>query len=967
MNFFKFNNYQDVLLVILVILFFQISFFLIPGCQPVPELSRPQSPIVLSGSNCLFISIDTLRADHLGCYGYNAIETPNIDALASEGILFSKAYTPVPVTLPAHSTMLTGLFPIGHGVRNNGTFRLEDENLSLAEIFRKAGYRTGAFIGSFVLDSRFGLDQGFEVYDDQMDSGGKQKVLFYNERPAEKVIDSAIQWIKEEDNRPFFAFIHCFDPHAPYDPPSPYKERYSKNLYDGEIKYVDEVLGRLFMTLKELNLYDNTLICFTSDHGEGLGEHNEKTHAIFIYDATLHVPLIFRYPVKISPGQVAEQEVSLTDIFPTILDLLGFQYNGSVQGIPILNTEMLAQRKFEMYCETFYPLYNHKWSPLEGIRTAEWKYIRAPRSELYHLTEDPNELIDLYEKRPDLVKEWDKRLDGMIQKFSIKDASQRAKRSLDKDTKEKLESLGYIWTTSIGDEDANTSYPDPKDMIGLLEFLNRGTYFYMTGDYDKAIEEFKSLLKVNPNDVFTHFVLGYVYDKKGWSNMAIEELEEAIRLDPGYINAYNNLGTIYNRLGKREEATEMFNMAIELNPTYIEAYDNLGVVYYMKKDYDQAMGYFRKAIELEPTYSQAYNNIGSIFVAKGRFADAIEPIQKALEHDPNLTDAYNNLGSAYLGLGSLQEAENLFKKALERDPNHDEARVNLATVYISMNQYDLAHQAIDKIIAKDPGIAKAYNSLGTLLIKEGRLEEAIEQFKESIYLDPDASETYYNLGIAYFSSGKLDDAIREYQRALKIDPYNPGAYVNLGIAKFHKGLIDQAITDYEKAKEMDPDNIEAMVNLGVAYYNLGLFEKAVKEYEQALNIEPENMQALINLGLAYFSLGQIDRAIDEYQMILDKDPNHTEAMVNLGVAYFNQQRYQEAIQQYQKVLKHQPQNFQAYYGLGYSFLIMGSYNEALQYLNEALRIKPDYIEAQILLEKVSSMATLGIKPILGFP
>ncbi|MGA1863472.1 MAG: tetratricopeptide repeat protein [bacterium] len=964
MNFPKVNNYKNLLY---VILFFQISFFLITGCRPVPELSRLQPPIVLSGNNCLFISIDTLRADHLSCYGYDGMETPNIDALATEGIRFSKAYTPVPVTLPSHSTMMTGLFPIGHGVRNNGTFRLEDENVTLAEIFSKAGYRTGAFIGSFVLDSRFGLNQGFEVYDDQLASGGDQKVLFYNERPAEKVIESALQWIKEKDDRPFFAFIHCFDPHAPYDPPSPFKEEYSGNLYDGEIKYVDEMLGRLFSSLKELNLYDNTLICFTADHGEGLGEHNEKTHAIFIYDPTLHVPLIFRYPERISPGQVVDQEVCLPDIFPTILDLLGFQYNGTVQGIPLLNAEMLAQRKFEMYCETFYPLYNHKWSPLEGIRTSEWKYIRAPRSEIYHLKEDPNESIDLYAKSPDLAKEWDARLNDIIEKFTIKDATQRAKMSLDVDTKEKLESLGYIWTSSIGHGDANTSYPDPKDMIGLLEFLNRGTYFYMTGDFDKAIEEFKSLLKVNPNDVFTHFVLGYVYDKKGWTNMAIEELEEAIRLDPGYINAYNNLGTIFNRLGKREEAIEMFSMAIELNPTYIEAYDNLGVVYYLKREYDRALDFFRKAIELEPTYAQAYNNMGSVLVAKGNFTDAIEPIKKSLEYDPNLTDAYNNLGSAYLGSGNLQEAERLFKKALEKDPDHNEARVNLVTVFISMHQYDQAHQELEKIISKDPSIAKAYNSLGTLLIKEGRLKEAVEQFKESIYLDPESSETYYNLGIAYFSLGDFDDAIREYQRALRIDPYNPGAYVNMGIAKFHKGFIDQAITDYEKAKELDPDNIEAMVNLGVANYNMGLFEKAVAEYESALKVDPKNIQALINLGLAYFGQGFIDKAIDEYKKILEINPNHMEAMINLGVAYFNQQRYKDAIQQYQKVIKQDPQSYQAYYGLGYSFLMMGSYNDALQNLNEALRIKPDYLEAQILLERVSTMANFGINPIPGFP
>ena len=963
--FFRKNPYVSHLFFICV---FLIGLLCLAGCHQVSELPPSRKPpIKLSGSNCLFISIDTLRADHLSCYGYDAIKTPHIDALASEGVRFAKAYTPVPVTLPSHATMMTGLFPIGHGVRNNGTFRLEEENLTLAEIFRQAGYRTGAFVGAFVLDSRFGLDQGFDVYDDQLGSSSDQKVLFYNERPAERVIDSAIEWIKTKDNRPFFAFIHCFDPHAPYDPPSPLKEQYAQNLYDGEIKYVDEMIGKLVTVLKEMDLYDNTLICFTSDHGEGLGDHEEKTHAIFIYDATLHVPLIFRYPGKIAPGQVIPQEVCLTDIFPTILDLLGSPYNGRVQGIPLLKADLLEKRAFEMYCETFYPLYNHKWSPLEGIRTADWKYIRAPRSELYHLAEDAGELADLHQTRPEMADEMESRLDEMIHKLSNKDLSLRAQMHLDKDTKEKLESLGYIWTTSVREEDEETSYPDPKDMIGLLEFLNRGTYYYMTGNYDQAIKEFKGLLKANPNDVFTHFVLGFVYDKKGWTDMAIEELQEAIRLDPGYINAYNNLGTIYNRIGKSEEAIQSFMRAIELNPTYLEAYDNLGVVYYQMRNYEQAMSYFQKAVELEPTYAQAYNNIGSVHVAQGRFSDAIAPIAKAMEFDPNLIDAYNNLGSAYLGIGDFRRAESLFIKALDMDPNHNEASINLATSYISSNQLDLARDEIERVISRNPNIAKAYNCLGTLLIKEGKFQEAVDQYKEAIYLDPDSSETFYNLGIAYFSMGKIDEAIMEYNRALKIDPYLPGAYVNLGIAKFQKGFVEQAVLDYRRAKELDPQNVEAMVNLGVAYYNLGLFDNAITEYITALSLSPENVQARINLGLAYFGKGEIDNAIREYHTILASDPNHVDAMINLGVAYFNQQRYQEAVQRYQDVLNRQPQNVQAYYGLGYSFLMLGAYKEAEQHLHEALRIKPDYVEAQILLEQVSTMARLGMKPQFGFP
>ncbi|MBN2373859.1 tetratricopeptide repeat protein [bacterium] len=930
---------------------------LFTGCHNM--LGIPSSKFKPSGPrvNCIIISIDTLRADHLGCYGHKGTKTPNIDALASEGTMFSRAYTPVPVTLPSHSTMLTGLFPVGHGVRNNGTFRLDETNVTLAELFGKAGYRTGAFIGAFVLDSRFGLNQGFEVYDDRLKSDDNDKdAFFYNERPAEKVIESAVEWIGKKDDRPFFAFIHCFDPHAPYDPPSPFKEDYADNLYEGEISYVDIAMGKLFTALKDLNLFDSTIICFTADHGEGLGEHGEKTHAIFIYDATLHVPLIFRIPGKVPQGLVIDKEVNLTDIFPTLIDLAGIKYDGHKHGISLFTPGRLDDRVTQQYCETFYPLYNHRWSPLEGIRTPEWKYIRAPRPELYCLRDDPNELTDLYKKRPDIVKVLEQLLDEKIKEFESLQISQYAHMNLDTDTKGKLESLGYIWTAPVeaGDKE-HASYPDPKDMIGLLDYLNRGTYYYTSGDFDEAIEEFKALLKVNPNDVFTHFVLGYIYDKKGWTDMAINELEEAIRLDPGYINAYNNLGTIYNKIGKTDEAIKNFRVAVDLNPSYLEAYDNIGVVYYMMKDYDQAMYYFNKAIELEPNYAAAYNNIGSIYVAQGRFSEAIDPIQKALKQNPDFIDAHNNLGSAYLGLGKLKEAEDLFRRTLYLDPNHEEARINLATMYIQAGQYDMARNEIGQVISTNPNIAKVYNCLGTILIKEGRLDEAVEQFKESIKLDPDSFETYYNLGIAYFSLGRLDDAIREYNKAIDLDDKNPGAYVNLGIALFHNGLIDNAIDNYILAKQLDANNVESMVNLGVAYYSKGLIEEAIQEYTMALAIKPDNLQALINLGIAYFGKGSVDKAIESYVAALKIDPGHIDARINLGVAYFNQQRYQEAMQQYNEVISLDPQNFQAYYGLGYCSFMVGFYEDAMRYLREAVRIKPDYTEAYILLDQVAAL------------
>ncbi|MGA1826164.1 MAG: sulfatase-like hydrolase/transferase, partial [bacterium] len=557
-------------LVILTIILFCYSG-LISGCGGVKtsKTIKDTTPKVIQTesskkTNVLFISIDTLRADFLGCYGNDDIKTPNIDTLAQEGLLYTNAYTPVPVTLPSHTTMMTGQYPIGHGIRNNGTFRVKKESYTLAEMFKSMGYETGAFIGAFVLDSRFGLEQGFDVYDDKMDTAAENMSFVYNERRAETVVNSAIAWLQEKKEKPFFLWMHCFDPHAPYNPPPPFNEpatattkqdlrENSQKNYSGEIAYTDHCLGNLFKEMKNMGIYDNTLICFTADHGESLYQHGEPSHAIFIYDTTLHVPLIFHYPAKIKKATVMKKNVSLVDIFPTILDLLDIGLkNSDLQGHSILPEsidprgedfeEDIYRLKEEqpMYCETFYPLYNHKWSPLEGVRTREWKYIRAPKPELYSLISDPNELTNLHDEMPEQANKMVALLEKVQVKFSHSDGDESNEMVMDSDTRARLESLGYINTAPVSDHDIAATYPDPKDMVGTLQYLNVGTYYYTNGYYDQAIGQFKKILEINNNDVFAHFVLGFVYDKKGLLDLAEEELLETIKIDPTYINAYNN-------------------------------------------------------------------------------------------------------------------------------------------------------------------------------------------------------------------------------------------------------------------------------------------------------------------------------------------------------------------------------------------------------------------------------------------
>jgi len=941
-----------------------------PGARQSQQLTSPPQGLPAPqgrGCNVILVTIDTLRADHLACSGNTKVKTPYIDSLAREGVRFARNYTPVPVTLPSHTSIFTGLYPIYHQVRNNGTFEVSDQIETLAEVLKKNGYHTAAFIGSFVLDSRYGLEQGFDYYDDYLEKDPNQAIMIYNERTAGEVVESANQWLEKNSQNPFFMWLHCFDPHAPYEPPMPFSKIYQKNLYDGEIAYTDYALGRLISNLKKKNLLDKTLIVVTADHGEGLGEHAEKTHAIFIYDATLHVPLIMRYPKAIPAGLVVQNATSTIDIMPTILDILQISGRPHMQGMSLsglihqpapMAQPASGEKEFprhELLCETFYPLYNHNWSPLEGLRTDQWKFVKAPKSELYDLINDPKETVNVFDRKKDVARELETRMKELQQENSSQKDIFSAQFKMDKNTQDRLKSLGYVWTmpteAKSGVKKDPYLLPDPKDMIATLDYLNMGTFYYSNGNYVKAVEQFKLMLKANPNDVFTHFVLGYIYDKQDLPDIAIRELQESIRLDPTYINAYNNLGTIYNRLGKQQEALAIFKIALQLNPDYLEVHDNLGVVYFALREYDNAIAEFQKAAEINTRGYEPYNNMGSVYLAMGDYEKAEKMLSKALEINPDCVDAMNNLGSIYINRGDFTQAIQKFQDLIKVDPNNVDGWINLGTAYLGVGKYEESQKALDKAIHIKPGIPKIYNCMGTLATKMGNFKLSLEQFQKSLSIDPNSSEAHYNMGIAYYNSGEVNKAIEEYNRSIALDPSNPSSHVNLGIAYFGLGQIDKSETEYQEALRLSPSHLEALINLGVIYYNKGEYDLSIEEYKKASLINPKSIQPYVNMGLTYLAKGLIDEAISQYQKALEVDPKSLEVHVNLASAYFNQGQYHEALTEYHNITQLDPKNPMGYYGLGYSYFYQGQFDQAVVSLRNALRLKPDYLEARLLLDK----------------
>lgn len=625
--------------------------------------------------NLLLVTIDTLRADHVGIYGGQA-ETPVMDKLARMGVMFTRTYTHVPLTLPSHCSLLTGTIPPVHGVRDNG-YRFSRPNKTLAEIFKANGYVTAAFVGAFPLDSRFGLDKGFDLYDDAYGSRNLQRDLSFVERKGEEVTSRASTWLASNRDKNFFLWLHYFDPHAPYEPPPPFDRNYRGREYQGEIAYTDKMLGEFLAKLDSLGLTEKTLIVITSDHGEALGEHQEKTHGIFIYDSTMRVPLILSNQKLLPSGRVINALTGLTDVFPTVLDLLNIPIsNKEIQGkslkSTILNKKTIGAR--DIYIESVGAMLDRNWAPLQGLISKKWKYIEAPQPELYDLEKDPQELNNLYEKEPGMTAQLQKKLAGLMASKGIPPVSKVDRPPLDRETYEKLRSLGYL---AGGKIKVDENRPDPKMMIEIDNLFNEAIILSESGRLEEARIIYKTLLEKQPN-----FAVGYEYAaynlyKMGNLGEAISLLRQAVSLNLATASIKARLGLYLQEAGEIKESIELLRAAVEVDPNYAEAYNYLGVSYFKAGDLDQAEVAFKKALELDTDYAMAYNNLGNVYLAQRRFSEALAAYNKSILIDPQLSAAYNGLGVTYYNQGEVNSALICWKKALDLDPKQADAAYNL--------------------------------------------------------------------------------------------------------------------------------------------------------------------------------------------------------------------------------------------------------------------------------------------------
>ena len=615
--------------------------------------------------NVILITVDTLRADHLEPYGYTHIRTPHINRLSQKGAVFEHAVASSSLTLPSHASILTGTFPFYHGVQDNVGFVLSEDQLTLAEVLSESGFATGAFVGSFVLDSRFGLDQGFDTYVADFRLTGMEIIApGYIQRKAEEVMEYATNWMAEQltGGKPFFGWIHFYDPHAPYAPPSPFSTRYPDRPYDGEIAYVDSVLGSLGEFLREKQIEDQTLVVLTSDHGESLGEHGEKTHGYFIYEATQHVPLIWVTPDGDWAGKKVSDTVRLVDIAPTVLQLLDIEVPPVMQGsglIPLLLETERGPRK--AYAETQYPRLRFGWSGLRGIYRFPYKYIEAPKPELYDLEKDPGETNNLLSTHSTLAASLQDELMETIDQSSPPSSRQLA--GVDTQVAQALSSLGYVSSSSPAP--SSNSLVDPKDKIQIYGQVTDAYALIASGDLTGAIQSLEAVLAEDPEAVFVHHSLGLVYARMGRHQEAVEAYSKAVEAFSEDPLLFFNLGTSYLQLKRWNDAAQALERVLDIDPSHFRARSNLATLWLQAGRFQAALRASELILEKHPDYEPALFNAGLSSLALEKEDQAIVYLQGVLEVNPQNANAYQYLGQVYEKKGEVGLADEHFAKARE--------------------------------------------------------------------------------------------------------------------------------------------------------------------------------------------------------------------------------------------------------------------------------------------------------------
>jgi len=622
--------------------------------------------------NVLLITLDTLRADHVGAYGSTRGTTPAIDALAARGVRFAEAGSTVPLTLPSHATILSGALPLHHGLRNNGLGSFPEDRPTLATLLSDRGYRTAAFVGAFVLDHRFGLNRGFSLYDDEIPRDPTLGDHLEAERRADLVVERALTWLAAKDARPFFAWVHLYDPHAPYTPPEPFRSRFAASPYDGEIAFADQQVQRLLAALEQSGEREKTIVVVTGDHGESLGEHGEQTHGLLLYEPTLRVPLVVSAPGLLDP-HVVRTPVSLADVTPTLAGLMELPF-APADGRDL--SASLRDRKepaaADLYAETEYPAL-FGWSGLTAMRHGNYKLISSSERELYDLGRDPREDRNIFDEQRRVTRSLEDKVKALL---ATTNTSSGANAAPDAETMAKLASLGYVG--GIPSSRPAASRPNPAKMAPLFRKFEEATWATWGKRFAEAAAILEDLVKRDPENAVFLSSLAKVERQRGRHERAIELYRESVALSPNDSQAWYTLASAFQEAGDLKRAGEAVREALRRDSRNADAHNVLGIVYSEEGQPGVALEEFQRAIAIDPRHARVYNNIGNAARALGRNDEAEAAFRKAIALAPNYPDPLNGLGALDIDRNRFVDAIASFDKALQLAPDLLEARLNRA-------------------------------------------------------------------------------------------------------------------------------------------------------------------------------------------------------------------------------------------------------------------------------------------------
>lgn len=728
------NKQKKILIPVVIITVIAVAVVLFillqPEKDPARKFARLLSGHNLEKPNIVFITLDTTRADRLPCYGYDKVKTPYLDELAREGVVFEQCFSPTALTLPSHSSMMTGIYPTYHGVRVNGNTALSQNHATLAELFNRQGYRCGAFIAAFVLDGRWGLKQGFHYYDDNFDlQKYKQLDLGRVQRPGDQVMDEALSWLDNQTDKPFFCWIHLYDPHTPYEPPEPYRSMYGnrglEGLYDGEIAFTDLQIGRCVSWLRQKGLEKKTILVIMGDHGEGLGEHGELTHGYFIYDYAVHVPFLIITPFDDLKGIRVPTQVRTIDLYPTLLEMVNLPVPAENQGeslIPALfEPQKTVHRK--VYGESMTPGIQYGWASLHSLRTGKYKYIEAPRPELYDLANDPEERNNLVRRLPDLAKRFKNELKQIMDTTS-EGAPEPETANLDSDTLQRLATLGYVGAPVSKKSRKHGQLADPKDKQEIFEAISLASEYVSREKYAEAAKQLEGVLAKEPGIPQAKLVLATCYEELDRVEDAKKQLDDILKDDPNSLQALIGMASLLSEEGKDEDVITLCKKAISMDERNTLAYTLIGEVYMGKLEHENALEYLEKAVEIQPKLTRNRLNLGACYLGLKRYGEANKILKDIAAKNPKFPSVHFHLGLLYEEQGQFESARDAYREEVKLHDKFVPARFNLGKLLLRFNDFEGYMSHMREVVKLAPKKAEGYLFLARGMLR--RSDDPVE-------------------------------------------------------------------------------------------------------------------------------------------------------------------------------------------------------------------------------------------------